>query len=122
MNLQNLVTLRGYVLFLPFATGSKSESIRPALVNGHEPTLSLYKEGDNPFENKSLHQYHRKYVETLGDIDLEKRKFLVHEIKELPDPVSIGQERDATSLGSGEEQLEKEIESKDSTTEGELEE
>ena len=79
-------TLMGYVLFQPFATGSKSESIRPAFVCGHGPTLTMFMEGDNPFENKLLRPFHGKYVEAKGEVNFDKRNFRVNEIKELPDP------------------------------------
>ena len=76
----------GHVLFQPFASGSKSESIRPAFVCGHGPTLTMFMEGDNPFENKLLRPFHGKYVEAIGEVNFDKRNFWVHEIKELPDP------------------------------------
>ena len=79
-------TLMGYVLFQPFATGSKSESIRPAFVCGHGPTLTMFMDGDNPFENKLLRPFHGKYVEAIGEVNFDKRNFRVHEIKELSDP------------------------------------
>ena len=78
---------------LPFGTGSKSASLRPALVIGHGTNLTIFKEGDNPFQNNFLCGFHGKYVETTGELDLEKRKFLVKEIIEVQEPVSVAEKK-----------------------------
>jgi len=109
-------TLMGYVLFQPFATGSKSESIRPAFVCGHGPTLTIFMEGDNPFENKSLRPFHGKYVEAIGEVNFDKRNFRVHEIKELPDPF-VPPENDSVESTQNSEDEEIDSGSEDSQTE-----
>jgi len=108
----------GYVLFQPFATGSKSQSIRPAFVCGHGPTLTMFMEGDNPFENKLLRPFHGKYVEAIGEVNFDKRNFRVHEIKELPDPF-VPPENDSFDSTQTSDDKEVEADSEDSTIEGE---
>jgi hypothetical protein len=97
-------SLRGYILFQPFATGSKSESLRPAFVCGHGPTLTMFMEGDNPFENKLLRPFHGKYVEAIGEVNFDKRNFRVHEIKGLPDPFVPPENDSVESTQSSEDQ------------------
>ena len=70
---QPSVTFRGYVLFLPYAGGSKSESFRPVLATGHGTNLTLYRKGHNPFENESIRPFHGKFCEVAGDPDQERR-------------------------------------------------
>jgi len=108
----------GYVLFQPFATGSKSQSIRPAFVCGHGPTLTMFMDGDNPFENKLLRPFHGKYVEAIGEVNFDKRNFRVHEIKELPDPF-VPPENDSFDSTQTSDDKEVEADSEDSTIEGE---
>jgi hypothetical protein len=108
-------TLMGYVLFQPFATGSKSESIRPAFVCGHGPTLTMFMEGDNPFENNLLRPFHGKYIEATGEVNFDKRNFRVHEIKELPDPF-VPPENDSVESTQNSEDEEIESGSEDSQT------
>lgn len=73
----------GFVIFLPFAEGSLSDSFRPALVCGHGINHSLIYDGDNPFENETLRPFHRLYCKILGELD-QKRNFIkVHEITQV---------------------------------------
>ena len=116
--MENLKTIMGYVLFQPFATGSKSESTRPAPVCGHGPTLTMFMEGDNPFENKLLRPFHGKYVEAIGEVNFDKRNFRVHEITELPDPF-VPPENDSLYSTQTSDDKEVEADSEDSTIEGE---
>jgi hypothetical protein len=55
----------GHVVFMKFAEGSKSESMRPFIVTPHE-TLRLHVKGDNPFDNQSLKAYHLKFCTIHG--------------------------------------------------------
>lgn len=107
--------LKGYVLFQSFATGSKSESMRPAFVCGHGTTLTMFMDGDNPFENKSLRPFHGKYVEATGEVNFDKRNFRVHEIRELPDPF-VPPENDSVESTENSEGEEMESGSEDSMT------
>jgi len=108
-------TLMGYVLFQPFATGSKSESMRPAFVCGHGPTLTMFMDGDNPFENKLLRPFHGKYVEAIGEVNFDKRNFRVHEIRELSDPF-VPPKNDSVESTENSEGEEMESGSEDSMT------
>ena len=88
---------RGYILFLPYAVGSKSESLRPILTMGAGSTASLHQKGDNPFENKSIQPYHGKYCEVTGTLVPERKLIEVESIEELSDPFkpSTPQEKNA---------------------------
>ncbi len=77
---------KGYILFLPYAAGSKSESLRPILAMGAGTNASLHRKGDNPFENKSIQPYHGKYCEVTGTLDRERRLIEVESIEELDEP------------------------------------
>ena len=79
-------TFRGYVLFLPYAGGSKSESFRPVLATSHGANLTLYRKGDNPFENESIRPFHGKFCEVAGAPDRERRLIEVESIEEMEEP------------------------------------
>ena len=81
--------LEGYILFLPFADGSKSEGVRPFLINSTRGVQLIYHRGDNPFENPFFRPFHGSYCRIngrRGDGDV----FMVEAIQELPDPNSGG--------------------------------
>ena len=75
----------GYVLFMKFAEGSKSESMRPFLVTATE-TLRLHAEGDNPFINESLKSYHCSHCAVCGVL-AENKLLRVEKSTRLQDPV-----------------------------------
>ena len=79
----------GYILFLPFAKGSKSESIRPFLVCDRNEVHLLFVSGDNPFENNSLIEYHKYYCDISGKYDSEKKLIFVNKIEVQQDPQEI---------------------------------
>jgi hypothetical protein len=74
--------MEGYILFLPFAEGSKSEGLRPFLVNSSQGVKMLYRKEDNPFENTSLRPFHTKYCRVKGNAG-QAGVFLVDSIEEL---------------------------------------
>jgi len=76
----------GYVLFLPYAVGSKSESFRPALAMGHGGNVTLFRKGDNPFANESFLPLHGKYCKLSGELDERKNVLLVESIQEADPP------------------------------------
>jgi hypothetical protein len=75
----------GYILFLPFAKGSKSESIRPFLVCDSSQIHLLFVSGDNPFSNESLKEYHRSFCAVLGKYDEGRNVILVESVETLED-------------------------------------
>lgn len=61
------ITLEGVVQFLPFGTGSKSEGLRPYLVQDDGTKILLFKKQDNPFENRGLSGYQNQRVKVQGE-------------------------------------------------------
>ena len=76
----------GYVLFLPFAEGTKSASVRPFLVLADGKTYRMFVPGSNPFSNDPLRKLHRTFCEVRGYFDNAKEVVTVTEIKETDDP------------------------------------
>ena len=70
----------GFVIFLPFAEGSLSDSFRPALVCGHGINHTLLYRGDNPFENETLRPFHKIYCRVLGELVEKRNTINVHDI------------------------------------------
>lgn len=62
----------GFLNFLPFAIGSKSQSIRPVLTLGPGFAYTVFKDGDNPFKNESLQEYDGKFVRVEGVLDTKR--------------------------------------------------
>lgn len=77
---------QGFVLFLSFVSGSKSEGFRPFLVIGPGESHRLYWPGDNPFENETLRPLQKAYCEVEGEIDEKKNLIHVSRIAEKDDP------------------------------------
>lgn len=73
----------GFVIFLPFAEGSLSDSFRPALVCGHGTNHTLLYSGDNPFKNETLRPFHKTYCRVLGELDEKRNTINVHEITQV---------------------------------------
>jgi hypothetical protein len=91
------MAFEGYLLFLPFAEGSKSEGLRPFLVNASDGAQMLYRAGDNPFENFFLRPFRGKYCRITGHMG-EGAMLLVDSVKELKEPsmTSIEDENQAS--------------------------
>jgi hypothetical protein len=83
---QEAYSWRGFVLFLPYADGTKSECVRPYLLGGGGERHRLYSSGDNPFENETIRPLHRCYCEVQGQLDEEKNLVQVSRISEIDDP------------------------------------
>lgn len=62
------MTLTGTVKYLPFAQGSKSESLRPYILLGKGSRILLYKKSDNPFENNFFASFEGEKVRVSGEI------------------------------------------------------
>ena len=80
------ITLRGYVLILRHAEGSKSESYAPHLVVDSVKIHLLHVPGDNPFGPSSLSRFHGKYVGIGGEWDPRGRFLIVKECNIMEDP------------------------------------
>jgi hypothetical protein len=80
------MTVEGYVLFLPFAVGSKSESIRPYVVDQKRNFYNIYMPEDNPFQNESIIAFHKNYCEVEGLLDEERMHIYVSSISIKEDP------------------------------------
>jgi hypothetical protein len=78
----------GYVVFLPWAPGSRSESLQPFLVTGPGSAVRLFCPGDNPFQNESLKACHLHWCSLRGQWDAGKSLLLVSDIRILEDPAS----------------------------------
>lgn len=59
----------GIVKYLPFAEGTKSESLRPYIILGKGSRILLYKKDDNPFENKFFKAFEGKKVNLEGELE-----------------------------------------------------
>lgn len=62
------MTLTGTVKYLPFAQGTKSESLRPYILLGKGSRILLYKKSDNPFENNFFASFDGQKVRVSGEI------------------------------------------------------
>lgn len=62
------MTLTGTVKYLPFAQGTKSESLRPYILLGKGSRILLYKKDDNPFENNFFAAFENQKVRITGEI------------------------------------------------------
>lgn len=80
------VRLEGYLLFLPYAAGSKSETMAPHLVVDPATVHRLHREGDNPFTGSSLAPFHRCYVEIAGEWEAGGRFLRVRQCQEKEQP------------------------------------
>ena len=83
--LQNEIR-EGYVMFLPWGPGTRSESRQPFLVENAGALTRLFRPGDNPFDHESLWPCHCHWCSISGQWDNEKEVLLVKEIKILDDP------------------------------------
>src|SRR6056297_79216 len=80
-------TYEGYVLFVLFNKGSKSEHFAPVLLTEQGVTYPLIKQDDNPFMHESLKPFHAKYCQIAGELNNENNQILVSNITEKPDPL-----------------------------------
>ena len=83
----NQLVWKGFVCFLPFASGSKSESLAPYLICDPNSLFRLYSLGDNPFEHETIRPLHRCYCEVRGKLDEKKGLIHVSNIFEVEDPL-----------------------------------
>jgi hypothetical protein len=86
------VELEGYVKFLLYAKGSKSESYRPALEQDGKILYRLYYVGDNEFVNETFKSLKDKKVKIKGTLYTEAdliRVTNVEEIPEMPEEINL---------------------------------
>lgn len=72
--------ITGKIQFLPFASGTKSESLRPFLVDKDGNTILVYKKNDNPFMNNYFNAFEGKSVCVSGEYS--NNTFIVDSITE----------------------------------------
>lgn len=80
-------TYEGYVLFVLFNKGSKSEHFAPVLLTEQGVTYQLIKEGDNPFMHETFKPFHAKYCKVEGEINNKANQITISNISEKPDPL-----------------------------------
>lgn len=61
--------MKGVVVFMTSEKGSKSEGVYPYLYTGNGEFVRIYKEGDNPFENRTFKKYDGQRVELEGEFN-----------------------------------------------------
>lgn len=71
----------GIVIFLKSNAGTKSEGTFPFLYVNKDLIIKIYKEDDNPFENKELLPFDGKKVKIMG-YEGRGETFVVTEINE----------------------------------------
>ena len=68
--MEKMITeLTGKIKFDSFAKETKSESKRPYLIMENGDKILLYKNNDNPFENKGFAEFENKKVLVSGEIN-----------------------------------------------------
>ncbi len=80
-------TYEGYVFFVLFNKGSKSEHFAPVLSTEQGVTYQLIKDGDNPFMHETFKPFHAKYCHVVGELNHENNQISVSNITEKPDPL-----------------------------------
>jgi hypothetical protein len=83
---KNEDSLQGYILMLPYGSGSKSESLRPVLLRSNQKIVQICFCSDNPFTNVTLKPLHLKYCQISGHF--EGTDFIVESAEQLADPAS----------------------------------
>lgn len=63
-----MIKLIGLIQYRVFAEGTKSESKRPFICFENGTQIRLYKQDDNPFENKGFLPYENKTVKVEGNL------------------------------------------------------
>ena len=76
------VEMKGTIVFLPYAVGSKSESLKPFLYINKDEVIRIMMKGDNPFENNSLISHDGHFVLIKGNYGMGN-SFLIEEIVDL---------------------------------------
>lgn len=94
--------LTGKIKFLPFAIETKSESLRPYLVDKDGNTIMVYKKNDNPFMNDYFTTWADKNVVLTGEYS--DKTFIVDGVEENPDTIT---EEDCDSEKSVDESKDK---------------
>ena len=78
--------MKGIIRFLPYAPGSKSESVRPFIEAEGEEPMRLHLEGDNPFSNDGMREFEDKECEVEGEMDEQNGFFRVERVEVIPEP------------------------------------
>lgn len=81
------IQIEGYIIFVNFNKGSKSEHFAPVLVGSQGDIIPLENRKDNPFMHESFKPYHLKYCEVSGKYSDNAQTLIIDKITELSDPV-----------------------------------
>ena len=79
----------GKIVFLPYASGSKSDSLRPFLVRPDVLPLRLHYNGSNPFKEDELFKCADKFSKVIGYKDEKQNVFLVSSVEFVSDGKNI---------------------------------
>jgi hypothetical protein len=82
----NEVEKEGYVLFLEYATGSRSEGIRPYLIQRDLSVIYVCFNTDNEYLNQTFRPLHRKCCKVRGRYFKESQEMRVSSVQEIHDP------------------------------------
>lgn len=77
----------GYLLFLPWAVGSKSESWQPFLVMAGPEVWKVDLAGDHPFDHDLTRSLHGRWCRVVGVRDGRRRVILATAISASADPI-----------------------------------
>jgi len=80
------ICMKGIIRFLPYAPGSKSESVRPFLEAAGEEPVRLHLEGDNPFSNDGLREFEGRECKVEGEMDEQGDFLRVRNVETTPKP------------------------------------
>ena len=80
MEEKEVTVLEGTIVYKVDDIGSKSEGVKPFLYINKSSWVKLYREGDNPFENKGFDEYDGMAVVVKGNTG-KNGVFVVDDIK-----------------------------------------
>lgn len=81
-NENETLVLKGTIVFLLANVDSKSETKVPYLYQNRDSSIPVFKENDNPFENRGLDAFDGKFVEVTGRYG-RGDCFIINDIKEI---------------------------------------
>lgn len=81
--MRNYNSLEGVIVFKPFASGSKSDSMQPYLFRESGDLIRIFFPSDNPYENETLKNYDGKKVFITGEPSSIGGVFLIDSIEEI---------------------------------------
>ncbi|MCR4735120.1 MAG: hypothetical protein K5829_08975 [Treponema sp.] len=105
----------GKIQFLPFASGTKSESLQPFLIDKDGNKIHVYKKDDNPFMNNYFNAFEGKSVCVSGEYS--NNTFIIDSITEdIVVSTSDESQTDESFVSSTDEAQTEDTDSDDSKT------